>query len=417
VDRGQLPGHRDSSSFNEHIGRWDLNVYFMSLDVEEGWTFVAGNRHLQIWDTRSTPAAPIRTFHRERALLSLAWLPTSHPFFIFQDLDAPPGDSDVLAVAARQGVGLAILDTSNKASAQLLYQDHGGGRWGSQVYAASLPGRQVAFLAADSLGGAFVYDMTVARSLVAPCIEERPGPTPSACPGVFLGQLGTRSAVKYLDGEGDFVVLSSGTHERGVEIWNVANPESPTLALSGLGGDFVYGVALWKQGSNLYLGATAPTELRIYDVSCLEGAGPCTLGAPLWTFQKPFSADILTFSRSGLTPFLYLAGGTSDCLDGHQNEWLFDVRDPTEPRDISPPGTAIINGQEASYWGWYYRRNGVLGYNHIAPKVAKFSGDYLFRTAKATFDVHRWVEPDPDLPFFSDGFESGSFGGWDSVLP
>ena len=414
VDHGQLPAQRDSSSFNEHTGRWDLNVYFMSLDVEEGWLFVAGNRHLQIWDARATPPAPVRVFHKERALLSLTWLPTSHPFFIFEDVDAPEGDSDVLAVAARHGIGLAIFDTRSKTAPRLLYQDHGDGRWGEQVHAATLGGRQVAFLAAEQQGGAFAYDLTAARSLATPCVEARPGPGPSACPGVFLGRLGNRTAVKYLDGAGDFLALSSGTFSRGLEIWNVAVPGAPVLALSALTGKFVYGVALWQSGSSLYLAATTPTALEIFDLSCLETGGPCSLGAPLWTFVKPFSANVLTFSRSGDVPFLYLAGGTSDCLEGNQNEWLFDVRDPVHPRDVSPPGTSIVSGQEVSYWGWYYRRNGVLGYNHTSPQSAKFGGSYLFRAAKGTLDIHRWIAA--DLPFFADGFDSGGFEGWDSVL-
>ena len=417
TDVGQLAILRDNTAFDRFGAgpSFEANPYTFALDVEDGWLFVARNRRFEIWDARTSPALPARTFDIPHTATGLTWTVDAHGYFLYQDVDAPPGNSDIAAVAGNYGIGIAVFDTSNKSAADLLYQDHGNGRWADQVYAASIGDREYAFLAATGTGtggGVFVYDLTAAAALSEPCIEAQPAST-SPCPGVFLGAIGSWPRAVYIDGAGDFVVFSASGGPRGFEIWNVADPSQPVRVMEGLPNGIVHGIALWQEGDDYFLAANVGGEGRFYEVSCITGG---TCGPTLLATRPVESSGLLlpvTFSRSGAVPFVYFGTG-SDCLSGFQREWLFDVSTPSNPRDITPPGTAVIDGEEISYWGWYYMDNGVHGFNFVAPRMGKFSGEHFYRAASSILDIHRWQE---STRLFQDGFESGDVSAWSRTLP
>ncbi|HEY2292256.1 MAG TPA: PKD domain-containing protein [Thermoanaerobaculia bacterium] len=299
------------------------------------------------------------------------------------DADAPAGVDDEVAVAGYGGTGLAIVDVADKEHPKVLYQSYK--KDGEQVYAATLGGRRYAFLAAEppGPGGLFVFDMTQAK-LYDRCSEATPAPGEATqCPGVFLGQIGSRSSASYVDGVDQYVAVSSGgSAGGGVEIWDVSDPAHAQLKLSFGSGETVNGVALWKQGSSYYLAARVSlggsSYMSIFDVSCITSA--CSASPdPIFfgQFTSGETTEFLDFSRSDGVPFLYL-GSDDYCSAGSQREWLLDVSNPANPVDISPPG----------YWGWYYRGE-PTGFNYVAPRSGKFVGPVFYRAALSIFDFHQ----------------------------
>src|SRR4029079_17675410 len=130
-----------------------------------------------------------------------------------------PNDS-VAAVAGHSGVGIAIVDFSDKSRPRVVYQNND--KDGEEVYTTTRGGNDYAFLAASggpSGGGVFAYDMTRARQS-NPCLESVPG---ARCPGVSLGRIGADNG-HYVSGVDNFLVTASGFD--GFRIWNVANPAS-----------------------------------------------------------------------------------------------------------------------------------------------------------------------------------------------
>ena len=393
TDTGNLPSNRDSSDYQENGagGGFEGNPYWASVDVEGGYVFAAAGRRIQIWNANTNPGSPTVEYNIGLSGLTsivpaLVWTPDAHAFIVFNDIDAPPNNSNLFAMVGQNGVGTAIFDSSNKAASRLIYQDHGNGRWGKEVYAGSIGGRDYAFAAADQSGGVYAYDMTAAAALTTPCIEAQPGS--AACPGVYKGRIGTRTRATRIDGAGNFIIFSTSPTPQGFEIWNVANPSAPVNVMNGLTSEGVYAVAMWQQGASYYAAVRTLTQARIYNVSCIV-SGSCSPGAPLWTKTlRTATTGTLTFSRSGSTPFLYI-GQTFECISGNQNEFLMDVSSPSAPTDISPQGTAVIGGQAVSYWGWYYWDNGVHGFNRFQPRNGKFGGNYFYRAGKTIFDIHR----------------------------
>lgn len=395
-----LPGNRDSTDFNG-VGSFELNPYWLSLDVEQNFVFAATSMRFQIWDARFNPGSPSALLDSGINSLPFNWTPDAHAFSVFTDIDAPPGKADRVAIGGVYGLGVAIVDTSIKDTPRIKYQDTGtlASREVRAVYTTTIDSRDYVFVAANREGGVFAYDMTAAMNLTGRCNENQPGTT--FCPGIYLGKIGSRIRANYLDGAGDFIVLSSTFSPRGFEIWDVSNPSQPSMVMDALSGDSIYGVALWQDGADYYLAARTDTQARIYDVSCITD-GFCSPGSPMWSrSMDPVGDPLVTFSRStGDIPFLYF-GDSGYCQSGNQKEWLYDVRNPSSPTDISPQGTVVINGAPVSYWGWYYRQNGVHGFNRVAPRVGKFSGDYFFRAGHAIFDVHRRTGGAPPNPDFT----------------
>ncbi|PYQ60773.1 MAG: hypothetical protein DMF53_16385, partial [Acidobacteria bacterium] len=364
----------DSTAFIESQQAYWSFPWFMSIDTENQYLFIALAHGLQVWDAHSAIPQPI-------SQLSFAifpvWSVNPEVKWPLQDVDAPANVDDEVALAGISGIGIAIVDLTDKTSPKLVYQNYG--KEGNQVYAATLAGRRYAFLAAGG-AGLLAYDMTQAK-LYNGCSEDVPNNGSSVqCPGVYKGQIGTRLS-SFVDGVDTFVA-SGGGSSWGVEIWDLANPASPQRRLLALNDRPVYGVALWKQGATYYLAARtvdgSAHHLSIYDVSCIASASCSGLGAPLSTgVYDGQGTDYLDFSRSNGTPFLYL-GTDNRCVGGTQHEWLLDVSNPAAPQDISP----------FNYWGWYYR-GGPTGFNLVAPRSGKFVGDIFYRAALSIFDWHQ----------------------------
>jgi PKD repeat protein len=373
----------DSSAFLEQQQAYSSFPWFMSLDTENQYLFIALSHGLQVWDAHGGLPQPLSQLSFQAFPI---WSSNPEVKWPLQDVDAPANVDDEVAVSGVSGIGMAIIDVTDKSSPKLLYQSYK--KEGNQVYAATLGGRRYAFLAAPSgepSGGLYAYDMTQAK-LYNGCFEAFPAAGEAVqCPGVYQGRIGSR-APSFVDGVDQFVAASAGS-SRGFEIWNLANPASPQLALSALNDRSVNGIALWKQGGAYYLAARTSAfepaagrevhRLSIYDVSCI--AGSCSgLGAPLSALEfNGQGTELLDFSRGDGAPFLYL-GTDNRCSSDTQHEWLLDVSNPAAPQDISP----------FNYWGWYYR-GGPTGFNLVSPRGGKFVGGIFYRVALSLFDAHQ----------------------------
>ncbi len=406
MDTARLPQNRDNTAFRE-IGSWVDNPYFQAIDIEADTIFVANNLRLQLWNSKTAPGRPALLSSLSIDSMGLTWGVESHAFLVFQDVDAPPGRDDLVALAGWHGTGLMVFDTTDRSLPRLLYQDHGADtsltRQGNQVYTAAIDGRAYAFLAATQAdGGLFAYDLDAAKPLPQPCIEGQPGLVASDCPGVFLGRIGSRSAANFVDGVDHFVAVTSLGNPSGLEIWDVRDPSQPRQVTDALQGRVLYGVAMWKQSGAYYLAVREAGQHSIYDASCIAN-GPCT---PALVWSRPATSPAqpglgtVTFSRADGTPFLYWGTG-SVCPSFPQEEWLDDVSNAWAPRDITPQEVEVLGGEEVSYWSWYYRSGGVNGFNNVQPQAGKFNGTYFYRVAKGLFDVHQRTEVLPPLADFT----------------
>jgi len=405
VDEGRLPTFRDNTDFDEFKNFNNENEpHWASVDIEEGWIFAAITQGLQIWDATANPAAPVRVDVLGRADFP-NWVSDPHETDPVRDVDAPPGNSDVVAVAQVGDGGVAIFDARNKSSLVARYGD--AGKAAAQVYAGTVGGRDYA-VAATKGQGVLVYDMTSAFNRTSTCLETTPGQ--QGC-GVYEGRIGSRASTSFVDGVSDaagsklWVAFSAGNSGFGVEIWDLSNPASPQQRISSLSNEFVHGVALWRSGSKYYLGTrvlvTGGTQLRIYDVSCLA-TNSCnnSLGNSLKTVSLPGGGNefYVTWSQGNGRDFLYL-GSVDRCNPSLQNEWLYDVTTPSSATDITPPAK-MLNGVLTGYWGWYYRRN-PTGFNFVNPRVGKFVGPYFYRAAYTIFDIHELTTGGPPTANFT----------------
>jgi hypothetical protein len=215
---------------------------------------------------------------------------------------------------------------------------------------------------------------------------------------------------------------------RGFQIWDLGSlpgslPATPKL--EALDTETVYGVALWKQDASYYLGAAVFAraggvnwiEGRIYDVSCIQTS--CSgLGTPVWQEilgPQTSGVNFVTFSRSDKTPFLYF-GNENRLTGGPQREWLYDVRVPSQPLEVTPDGVCTLftcpgfpTITPTDYWSWYYQGN-PTGFANVGPRRGKFHGQQFYRAGWSIFDVHRLVS------IFADGFESGDTSAWMETL-
>ncbi len=395
-----IPIERDVTAFNEYTGAYSSNPYFFSIDIQNGWAFTAMDYGVKVWDIHSTPVPTSSTSYLN---LNGGFLNGGDPNenkTPIQDVSLPAGNDTLGAVVGQGKVGTTIIDFTNKSQPKAIYQSYDVEA--TAVYAANVAGTNYAFVGSvQQPGGLLVYNMDAARRAPG-CSEPIPG---SSCPGIYVGTIGTRSP-SYVAGVDNFLVASSGASV-GFDLWDVTNPGSPTLKLTGLTDRSVYGVAMWKSGSTYFLGAisgpnfanpSAPYQLGIYNVSCITGScGGLTpvsstiINVTIATTQSYF----LTFSRSGAAAFLYIGSDQVCGVPTAQREWLFDVSNAAAPNDITP---APVGG--AGYWGWYYRAN-TTGFNFLMPRKGKFNGQYFYRTAQSVFDVHQHVGQTAPLPDFS----------------
>jgi PKD repeat protein len=397
-----IPDNRDSTNHNGFQAFSGTNPFWFSMDIENGWIFTAYTSGFEIWDATTTPDIPMKGASVDGRKGGFPAFPANlEEKFPVSDADAPAGNDDLLAVAAGASVGLSIWDTSDKGGPRARYQNFGAGQDYTQVYAARVGGTNYAF-AAGSSAGLRMYDMDRAAALTQVCLDEAPA---TGC-GVYRGRLGTRESARYVSGTGNFVAVSSGVAPKGLDLWNLTNPSSPVLAGIWAASEIVYGHAMWSEdgGSKVYLAARVggTDQLRIYDVSCLaSGGGACTPSAPVGVVALGAPATeslFVTFSRSGGTPFLYVAGSYL-CGGSQRQEWLLDVTNPSAPRDITPPN-GVANGFATGYWQWY-GRNTPTGFNWVGARKAKFWGNNLYRAAAGIFDIHKLAVTTPLADFSS----------------
>lgn len=411
-----LPLERDTTSFNEFKESYYNRNWFYGVDIENGYVLMGLAHGIGIWDARTDPVNPAFVVaKRYTPGQAFPYLPAGEASkIVFGGIDAPAGVDTVAALAGYNGAGMLVLDLSDKTQPRAAYQNTE--KSSESVYAAKIGGTNYAFMASYQPSGFYVYNLDRAVA-GGSCFEEAISPATAQCPGVMVARVNTAGTPYYVHGAGNYVVVSFGSGG-GFEIYDMSNPASPQLKLSGLrttGKRSVQGVALWNQGSSYYLAArldasaSLPHQTAIYDVSCITGT--CAgLGGALRTLplDTRSTAQYITFSRSGSTPFLYI-GGDHSCTgaDGEQREWLLDVSNPSQPTDITPQGsipqTGVYGGQTlnktVNYWSWYYRGS-PTGFNLMSPRAGKFNGDYFYRAARSIFDVHKRAGSSPPAADF-----------------
>lgn len=390
VDPDPLPVIRDNSDHDEFTdeSKDPAENFWRAIDIENEFIFTAGSHKLQVWNPQADPENP--SFVGEIGFT--AWPQWCNQFeiqFILEDLDLAPGDDSAAAIVGTCLVGLAIIDTTDKEQPRLAYQDADFDV--SNVYAARIGGTSYAIAAGQSKG-ARIYDMTKARQLNA-CLEAS-----QACTGVFKGTLGQSTPVVAVGGVDQFVAL--GLSSNGLEIWDASSPTSPKKRLTESFGDVVgaavESVAMWRTGDRYLLGMVMSSfvpgvglvkDVKVFDVSCVAGSTACSLGQELYSQRVGPGQSRLDVSRSNGIPFLYV-GSTNRKAGGVQREWVLNVADPFQIRDITPQQTISADGAKIGYWGWYYEGN-PSGFNLFAPRGGQFLGEYLYRAGSSIFDIHR----------------------------
>ncbi|MDX2000489.1 MAG: PKD domain-containing protein [Thermoanaerobaculia bacterium] len=427
---GRLPASRDSTNYTGQQLPDALYPNFSSLDLENGWVFVSYSLGVQIWDARGVREAdPVLMAERDAKRCGDFLEPpftcgrdgTGEARWSVWDIDAPEGKDDVVAAFGRAPLGVTIWNSAQKSNLEPKYQDTAANFYAG--WAVTIGGRDYAFAAADGtngLDGLVVYDLTTAKNLVTPCLENSAVTT--AC-GVRRNRFAPGAPAFYVDGfrHGDgrtFLVHSGRVSARGLELWDVSDPAAPTNLRAG-GGRFlasriVHGVALWQEGSRSFLAAwffepkANEYAAELFDLtSCLTPVGCRELPAPLATLHRvgPVADEyFVTFSRgTGGTPYLYF-GHQGKCLTGRQTEWLYDVSPLAiggAPHEITPDQTitavtATEGPTQVDYWSYAYAQN-PGGYSQVMPRVGKFQGDLFYRAAWTLFDTHRRVAPRLDI--------------------
>ncbi|HEV8583002.1 MAG TPA: PKD domain-containing protein [Thermoanaerobaculia bacterium] len=405
-----LPAARDTTNFSEFRESYPSRNWFYGVDIENGWVLAGLAHGIGIWDARTDPANP--TFvaaKRYGASTGFPFIPPGESEkIVFGGIDAP--DDTVAAVAGYNGAGILVFNLSNKADPKPIYQN--ADKTAEAVYATKIGNTRYAFLAATT--GLFVYNLDAALTFNG-CKED--ADSPNACPGVRVGQIQTAGTPRFVHGAGNYLVVSFGSSS-GFQIFDVSNPASPQLKLTGLSNRFVNGVALWNEGLTYYLGARlgknsfvgAAAETSIFDVSCIttscSGLGPALKSLNL---DSASTTEYLTFSRSGVAPFLYV-GSDAMCAsaNGEQREWLLDVSNPAAAHDVTPQAVMQVTGpyngatvtKPVNYWSWYYRGS-MTGFNLVMPRAGKFIGDYFYRAGRSIFDIHKITLNAPPVSDFA----------------
>lgn len=408
VDLGPLPLNRDQSAWSQEGNFHDgAHPFWLDVDTEGSWAFVAHHTGLQIWGHGGGAAFP------QLGSIHLADIPEvefcSVPEFKYPigSVAVPVGDADVAVLGGQQcEMGLLVLDVGDKAAPSFRYQADGVDLRGVWSTVDGVPRAVGAF----AEGGLHVYDLAVARGLAAPCVETTPGE--NGC-GVYLGRLGTMDQLRAVHGVGSHVAAAG---ER-FELFDLTDSSSPRVSFdpgavgANLGvGMFRVDGATYLAGIHALAGAGNPLELAIWDVTaCLATAcagTPPLAAAPVVLVgdASAANAQLSTSARAG-RPQLYV-GTEAACPGTQQAEWLFEV-------SPQAPGIALDEVTVGSdYWRWYYATN-PDGTFAVRPRRAAFLGDTLYRAGWSIFDAHRAVASQ----IFDDGFESGGTGQWSAVSP
>jgi hypothetical protein len=381
--------------------------FWLDVDTEGSWVFVAHHTGLQIWGHTGDVSFPqVGNIHLAD-VAEVRFCTTPELKYPIGSVAVPAGDADVAVLGSLScEMGLLVLDVANKSAPTFKYQADGADLRGVWSTVEGLPRAVGAF----AQGGLHAYDLAAARGLATPCVEATPGE--NGC-GVYLGRLGTMDQLRAVHGVGSHVAAAG---ER-FEIFDLTDSSSPQVSFdpgvvgANLGvGMFEVGAATYLAGIHALAGPGNPLELVVWDVtSCLTtpcvGTPPLAAG-PTVLVGDTSAADVhlTTSARAGL-PQLYV-GTSVTCPGTQQAEWLFEVTP-------SLPGIALDEVAVGSdYWRWYYATN-PDGTFDVRPRRAAFLGDTLYRAGWSIFDAHRAVASQ----IFADGFDTGSTGNWSATSP
>ena len=178
---------QDTTWFTLHYEPDCDEPWFWDLVVRGDWIFVAASQSVQIW-SKGNPSFSNGTPGRPDAVLCHpnldGWAITDQDVFI-RHVEAPRGDTDLLAIGSGAGMGMLLADTTNPLRPRVIYQDRSPVRV-AEMAAVQFDGRD--FLLVHGVNGPiFLYDLDQARILrdsATTCLEQS-GP----CNGIALGQL------------------------------------------------------------------------------------------------------------------------------------------------------------------------------------------------------------------------------------
>jgi PKD repeat protein len=424
TDVGQIPDPRDSTNYHGQTRPDSRYPLFSDIDVEGGYAYLSYSSGFQVWNITgaANQANPQLAGAQDGWMGGFCptgcsagpepdgWVPgNSETRELVFSVNVPDGNGNLAVTGGISPVGVTIWNTTNKSAPKAIYSD--GARTSYQVFSAQIGPTSYAFAAAEQTGiGVHVYNMsTAAQNFPNGCAEDTSSGQIN-CPGVYQGRIGGNQPASYVTGlktgARQLIAFSSGVPVRGVEIYDVSNPQIPINLKQGggryLSGDIVYGLAMWEQGSSQYLAATrvvgAQSKLSIYNISSCINGGCSTLPGPLWTspaLAGSSSRYFVTYSKDGSTPFLFL-GLEDQCSPGLHREYLLDVSNPSSPDEIGtevppvnwPNAGGNPNPYPIDYWSWYYSKS-PTGFSLVMPRVARFKDGFLYRAAWTIFDVHR----------------------------
>ncbi len=395
---------RDHSAFDEATQPFSSAKLTVALEPWNGVLLEATNTGLAVWDLTANPKNPPRV--GSVASTAIPKIPLGEPGKIFVlDVAAPPTGSNLAVLALNGRAGVALVNVADKAAPRVLYQDGDpldvNGKSCRDAYTATLSARPYALVACD--GAVAIYDLTAAALIPAVYQEVTPNPG-SMVPNVFVAAgalsstwmdngIAKQKSVTRLDGVDGFVVTNAALGG-GFDVWNVSTPSSPVKLGSGPATDFVGAVAMWKSADRTFVAALTPSRLQFYDVTAMvkgtsSDPGPVLAWIPA---VRPYEADtqVLRSRAADGSWMLSYASGREPAHDGTSvglnEEFLFDVSDPTAPRDITPQGS-LISGVQTSYWGYSYQ------FGWARALGGRFVGAFFYRAAFGMFEIHQWTPP------------------------
>ncbi|MBS1151648.1 MAG: hypothetical protein H6Q89_3346 [Myxococcaceae bacterium] len=395
---------RDHSAFDEATQAFSGARLTVAVEPWSGALLEATNTGFAVWDLATSPKNPPRI--GSFSSTGFPKLPAGEAAKHFvRELAAPPAGSSLAALALSGGAGVALVNLTNKAAPEVLYQDGDpldpNTRSCQDAYSASLGGKGYALVACN--GGVSIYDLTAAALIPAVYQEVTPNPG-SSFPTVFVGAgklvstwmdtgVAKQKSVTRLDGVEQYVVTNAALGG-GFDVWDVSAPASPLRLGGGAGVDFIGAVAMWKVSDRYFVAALTPTQLQFYEVTRVVKGTSTDAGAVLaWLpAVRAYEADTrLQLSRAADgSPILSYASGREPPHDGTSvgllEEHLLDVTDPTAPREITPV-SGLVNGVQTSYWGYGYQ------FGWARALGGRFAGAFFYRALFGALEIHQWTPP------------------------
>ncbi len=387
------------------------------VEVEGGRMFVAAGNSVLAYKLNPTPGTPRPIGDGLCRPVLGTWKHTDQDFYI-NEVEAAPGRGDWVVAGIDGGMGVIMAKVTN-SSMTLMYQDEGRIGVGSgevlsvvDLHATSVGGRDIAYASASSSQRILAYDITAARSLERTCHEGSQNNN-IRCAGVYRGVVRSSGnnvlSRRKIAGTGRFLLtVNSGIVT--VYEFRTNNPTNATLL--GNGGSAPLDFDMWEHGGRVFYALAHGQEVSIWEVPCPGG----TCGAPvlLSTIDTPGGLNAVNSrtptnkvraSIGNGSPFLF-AGSNQRLGRGPQREYLFDMSDVEEPREITPQTS------EDGYWGWYYQDN-ATGFHNVAPRAGVVWSNHFYRAAWSILDVHEILGPVP--PETRIGLPSGLVYGGDTV--